>query len=96
MVAFVLRKGLLEVFQTFILTQDVFAKRFTLYAPFCRITDEESSNDRNLSNPFMLITTAGISGEGFNITRANYAIMVAPAFVRQVEEQAFYRIYCYG
>ncbi len=96
LIAFILRKEFPTVYQTLVLAKDAPSRRGALYAPFCRMTDEEVLEDRDPEDPLILITTARISGEGFNLTRANYAIMTEPAFARQVEDQAFYRVHRYG
>ncbi|KAI3326480.1 hypothetical protein HD806DRAFT_551503 [Xylariaceae sp. AK1471] len=96
LIALILRKEFPMVRQTLILAKDAPSRRGALYAPFCRVTDEEVLEDRDPEDPLILITTARISGEGFNLTRANYAIMTEPAFARQVEDQAFHRVHRYG
>ncbi|KAJ3565681.1 hypothetical protein NPX13_g7415 [Xylaria arbuscula] len=96
LIAFILRKDFPSVRQTLVLAKDPPSRRGALYAPFCRMTDEEVLEDRDPEDPLILITTARISGEGFNLTRANYAIMTEPAFAKQVEDQAFHRVHRYG
>ncbi|KAI1502470.1 P-loop containing nucleoside triphosphate hydrolase protein [Biscogniauxia marginata] len=96
LIALVLRKELPAVRQTLVLASDAPAKRATLYAPFCCIGDGEMSDNNDPNDPLILITTARVSGEGFNMTRANYAIMAEPPFARQVEEQAFRRVHRHG
>ncbi|KAH9905219.1 P-loop containing nucleoside triphosphate hydrolase protein [Xylariomycetidae sp. FL2044] len=96
LVAILLRKELPRVRQTLVLATDAPAKRGTLYAPFCRLTDEETPEDKDPDDPLLLITTARIAGEGLNLTRASYVILMEPAFAKQVEEQAFRRVHRYG
>ncbi|KAI6080890.1 P-loop containing nucleoside triphosphate hydrolase protein [Hypoxylon rubiginosum] len=96
LIALILRKELPGVRQALVLASDAPAKRGSLYAPFCRMTDEEIPDDRDPNDPLILITTAGVSAEGFNMTRANYAIMAEPAFAKQVEAQAFHRVHRHG
>ncbi len=92
LIAFVLRKEFPSVRQTLVLAKDAPSRRGALYAPFCRMTDEEVLEDRDPEDPLILITTARISGEGFNLTRANYAVMTEPAFAGQ----AFHRAHRHG
>ncbi|KAI3326583.1 hypothetical protein HD806DRAFT_551644 [Xylariaceae sp. AK1471] len=96
LIAFILRKEFPSVRQTLVLAKDAPSRRGALYAPFCRMTDEEVLEDRDPEDPLILITTARISGEGFNLTRANYAVMTEPAFARQVEGQALHRVHRHG
>ncbi|CAJ2505616.1 Uu.00g130100.m01.CDS01 [Anthostomella pinea] len=96
LIALILRKGLPTLRQTLVLATDAPAKRGSLYAPFCRMTDEELLEDRDPHDPQLLITTARIAGEGLNLIRANYVIMTEPAFAKQVEDQAFRRVHRYG
>ncbi|CAJ2504148.1 Uu.00g115420.m01.CDS01 [Anthostomella pinea] len=94
--ALILRKELPTLCQTLVLATDAPPKRGSLYAPFCRMTDEELLEDRDPHDPQLLITTARIAGEGPNMTRANYVIMTEPVFTKQVKDQAFYRVHRYG
>ncbi|KAJ3555068.1 hypothetical protein NPX13_g10438 [Xylaria arbuscula] len=96
LIALVLRKEFPKTRQTVVLANEPITKREALYKPFSRMTDEEVSEDRNTEDPLILITTARISGEGFNFTRANYVVMVEPAFAKQIEDQAFHRVHRQG
>ncbi|KAI0977546.1 hypothetical protein F4678DRAFT_455696 [Xylaria arbuscula] len=96
LIAFILRHELPRTRQKLVLARNPPSKRGVLYGPFCRSTDEEVLEDRDPNDPLILVTTTGVAGEGFNLTRANYVILAEPAFSKQVEDQAFHRIHRYG
>lgn len=66
------------------------------YAPFMRTTGEEDTADRDPGDPRILVSTLGIAGEGLNLMRANYCILVELAWSRGAEDQSYYRVHRSG
>ncbi|KAI1287733.1 hypothetical protein F5Y03DRAFT_114267 [Xylaria venustula] len=94
LIGLLLRKQMPDLRLSIVLSNENATKRSVLYEPFSRPIDADPVDADQ--DPVVLLTTVGISADGLNLTRANYAILVEPAFCKDVERQAFHRIHRLG